>query len=224
VPSHCPQRTVLGIVGRHGVFARYLTLPLANLHPVPDEVDDERAVFTEPLAAAVEVMQQIQLKPTDRVLVVGAGRLGQLIAAVLAGTGAELWALVRHDRPLPLLVAHGVATCREANLGELGPFDVTVEASGSPAGFALAVGAVRPRGRVVLKSTYAGQLTVDASALVVQEITLVGSRCGPFAPALRRLALGLDPRPLISGRYPLSQGLEAFGQAGDVGGRKVLLD
>ncbi len=222
-PTHCEQRTVLGIIGRNGAFAEYLTLPLANLHPVPDDVTDEQAVFTEPLAAALEVLQQVHIHPTDRVLVVGAGRLGQLIAWTLALTGCDLRVVARHESQRRLLAKRGIRTLAENEVPHWGA-DVVVEATGAPGGFALAKRAVRPRGVIVLKSTYAGDLTLDMSRIVVDEITLVGSRCGPFAPALEHLRRGLiDPRDLIVARYPLEKGLEAFEKAAQPGVFKVVV-
>jgi len=224
MPTHCENRTVLGILGHDGVFAEYLTLPLANLHPVPDSVPDEMAVFTEPLAAALEIQQQVQVRPTDRVLVVGAGRLGVLIAWTLSLTGAEVSAVVRRERQRELLAPYGV---RSLSADEVPPrsMDLVVEATGNPQGLALAKRALRPRGILVLKSTYAGETTLNLAPFVVDEVTVVGSRCGPFAPALRHLAAGrVDPRPLIEARYPLAQGPEAFAHAARPGVFKVLLE
>jgi threonine dehydrogenase-like Zn-dependent dehydrogenase len=223
-PGHCAARTVLGIKGRHGCFAERVVLPLENLRRVPDHVSDEAAVFCEPLAAALELGEQVHLRATDRVLLVGAGRLGQLMARVLALRGVDLEVVARHDRQRRLLREVG-ARPTEADQVEKAAFDVVIEASGSPDGFALARRAVRPRGTLVLKSTYAGRLELDTSALVVDEITLVGSRCGPFAPALRLLERGvLDLRALVDARYPLAEGLTAFDHATKPGALKVLLD
>lgn len=205
--THCSRRTVLGIKDRNGAFAEYLTLPIENLHVVPDDVPDEVAVFTEPLAAALEIQEQVQITDDDRVLVVGNGKLGRLIAMSLALTGCKLTVVGREH-------------------GEIAPrsFDVVVECSGNADGFTLARHAVRPRGTIVMKSTYAGDLTFNASALVVDEITLLGSRCGPFAPALQLLAEGkIDPRPMIEARYPLRDVNAAFAHAERQGVLKVLL-
>lgn len=222
-PTHCEQRTVLGIRDHHGAFAEYLRLPAANLHPVPDSVPDAAAVFAEPLAAALQIQQQTAVRPGDRVLVVGAGRLGQLIARVLAPTGCELWVVARHGRQRGLLAERGISTVTEDGL-PLRHFDLAVEATGSPSGFELARRALRPRGTLVLKSTYRGTLAVDLSALVVDEISLVGSRCGPFAAALRLLERQtLDPTDLIEAEYPLAQAIAALEQAGQPGMLKVLV-
>ncbi len=223
-PTHCENRTVLGIVNRDGTFAGYTTLPLANLHPVPDSVPDEAAVFTEPLAAALEIQEQVHVRPTDRVLLIGAGRLGQLIAQTLALTGCDLRVVARHRKQKDLLAARGIRLISEEDV-QPRAWDVVVEATGSSGGFDLARRAIRPRGVLVMKSTYKGEVTVNFSSLVVDEITIIGSRCGPFAPALRLLENGqVDPTPLIEARYPLSQGLEAFEQAGRPGTLKVLLE
>ncbi len=222
-PTHCENRTVLGIWQRNGVFAEYTTLPIANLHAVPDHVPDEMAVFTEPLAAALEIQQQTHIHPEDKILVVGAGRLGQLIAWSLALTGAEVFAVARREKQRALLVSRGI-TCVEADDVPRWSMDVVVEATGSPEGLALAKHAVHPRGRIVLKSTYAGEATLNLSPWVVDEVTLLGSRCGPFAPALRHMAAGrIDPRDLIEARYPLHQGVEAFRHASQHGVFKVLI-
>ncbi len=223
-PTHCERRTVLGIAGRDGVHAEYTTLPLANLHLVPDSVPDEAAVFTEPLAAALEIQQQVQIHPTDRVLLIGAGRLGQLIAQTLALTGADLRVVARHPLQKELLLRRGIRLIEES---EVQPWrwDVVVEATGSPSGFDLARQALRPRGTLVLKSTYRGEMTVNWSPFVVDEVTIVGSRCGPFEPALRLLERGeVDPTPLIAGRFRLDQALEAYEAAKQPGALKILLE
>ncbi len=223
-PSHCEDRTVLGIAKRDGVFAEYTTLPLQNLHRVPDSVPDEMAVFTEPLAAALEIQQQIQIRPTDRVLVVGAGRLGQLIAQTLALTGCDLRTLTRHEHPRQLLAARGIRTIAEE---EIQPrrWDVVVEVTGSAEGFNIARKAIRPRGTLVMKSTYKGGMSVNFSSIVVDEIQIVGSRCGPFDPALRLMEKReVDPTVLIMDSYKLSDGLKAFERAAQAGVLKVLLE
>jgi len=223
-PTHCENRTVLGIVNRDGVFAEYTTLPLANLHRVPDSVPDEMAVFTEPLAAALEIQQQIQIKPTDRVLLVGAGRLGQLIAQTLALTGCDLRVVARHPHQQSLLTARGIRLITEGDI-QSRRWDVVVEATGSPDGFNLARKAIRPRGTMVLKSTYKGEMNVDFSSIVVDEITLLGSRCGPFEPALRLLEKReVDPGVLIAGQYKLNDSLKAFEKASQTGILKILLE
>ena len=222
--THCANRTVLGIAGRDGAFAEYLVLPEQNLHRVPDALDTDMATFVEPLAAALAIQQQVPIRPVDRVLLVGDGKLGQLIAQTLALTGCDLLVVGRHAPKLDLLARRGITTGMATDV-EPGVFDVAIECTGNSEGFALARGAVRPQGTLVLKSTYVGELSFDASALVVDEIAVVGSRCGPFAPALRLLAAGqIDVAPLVYDRFALDEGLAAFARARDRGCLKVLLD
>jgi threonine dehydrogenase-like Zn-dependent dehydrogenase len=226
--THCPRRTTLGIAGRDGAHAAYLVLPEENLHPVPEAVPDEAAVFTEPLAAALEIPDRVHIRPTDHVAVLGDGKLGLLVAQVLALTGCELLLLGRHRRKLEIVARRGVPVRRvESAAEELRPasFDVVVDCTGHADGFATARRLVRPRGTLVLKSTFHGALTVNMSQVVVDEVSLVGSRCGPFAPALRLLAAGLvDVESLIDARFPLSRGEEAYARASQRGTLKVLLD
>jgi len=222
--THCENRTVLGIRNRAGVFAEYLTLPFENLHAVPDSVSDDEAAFTEPLAAALEITQQIGIHSSDTVMVIGDGKLGLLCAQVLALTGSNLLVLGRHQSKLDILAARGI---RAILVDDAPParVDIVVECTGSPAGFDLARKFLRPRGTLVLKSTYAGSLTVNMSRIVVDEITIVGSRCGPFAPALDLLARKLvDVRSLIHARYPLRDAVAAMERAQQPGLLKVLLD
>jgi threonine dehydrogenase-like Zn-dependent dehydrogenase len=221
--THCENRTVLGIVNRDGAFADYLCLPEKNLYPVPESVSTDAATFTEPLAAALEIQQQVQLHGGDRVLVIGDGKLGQLVAQTIALTGCDLLTVGRHPDKLANLEARGIQT-GFADAVQDRTFDVSVECTGNPEGFAIALRALRPRGTLVLKSTYAGNLSINASALVVDEITLVGSRCGPFPEALKLLAEHkVDVSPLIQARYPLADGLKAFAHAQQKGVLKVLL-
>ena len=222
--THCENRTVLGIVNRNGAFAEYLTLPETNLHLVPDNVSTDVATFTEPLAAALEIQQQVKITESEKVLVVGDGKLGQLVAQTLALTGCDLLVVGRHPEKLANLEERGIKIgLADAIIDK--SFDLSVECTGNPDGFALARRALRPRGTLVLKSTYAGHLTIDASSLVVDEITLIGSRCGLFSPALELLRREeVNVSPLIHARYPLSEGLMAFSHAVKRGVLKVLLD
>lgn len=223
-PTHCERRTVLGILKRDGAFAEYLALPVTNLHAVPEALPDEAAVFAEPTAAALQVQQQVRIGAGDRVVVIGAGKLGNLVAQGLVSTGCDLLAVGRSRCSLDILEARGIRTASAANLPQHRA-DVVVECTGNPDGLALARKAVRPQGTIVLKSTYHGQTTLDLSAIVVDEITLVGSRCGPFAPAIEALAGGrIDVRPLVHARYPLFRGLAAFDQAAQPGALKVLVE
>lgn len=223
-PTHCENRTVLGIVNRNGAFAEYLCLPIENLHPVPNNIPTEVATFTEPLAAALEIQQQVKLDSDDRVLVVGDGKLGILVAQTIALTGCDLLVVGRHRDKLAHLEARGIKTGFADTVTDRA-FDISVECTGNSEGFALARRALRPRGTLVLKSTYAGNLSLDASSLVVDEITLIGSRCGPFAPALDLLQQEkVDVKSLINARYPLADGLTAFERAQTKGVLKVLLE
>jgi alcohol dehydrogenase len=221
---HCANRRVLGIRDKAGCLAEYVTLPVANLHAVPVGVPDAFAVFTEPLAAALEISEQLHLRPDSRVLIIGDGKLGLLIALVLRLTGCDLHLAGRHPPKMALMAARGVQTHLVAELTE-NEFDVVVEATGSPAGWQAALAAVRPRGVIVVKSTYHGTVNFDPAALVVPELTVVGSRCGPFPPALRMLARRLiNPKKLISRVYPLAQAREAMAYAAQRGVLKVLVE
>ncbi len=222
-PTHCERRTVLGIVNHAGVFAEYFTLPTRNLHPVPTNVTDDAAVFAEPLAAACQVLHQVAIDRDDRVLVIGAGRLGQLIAQVLSLSGCHLEVAAKYRVQRELLASRGIAL---ADPSQIPPkaMDVVVEATGDPSGFNLASRSIRPRGTIILKSTYRGTVEAEFSSLVVDEVTLVGSRCGPFEDALELMEQSrVDPTPLIAARYPLSAGTLAFERAAAHGTLKVLL-
>lgn len=228
--KHCRARQSLGIIGRDGAFADYLTLPLANLHWVPDLLADEEALFVEPLAAALEILEQVRVTPASRVYLVGDGRLGLLVAQVLALTGCDLTVLGHHPAKLRILEELGIQQAivpTPEQIDELSaqPADFVVEATGTPGGFAQALRLVRPQGTLVLKSTFAGSLPAfDASRLVVDEITVVGSRCGPFAPALTLLAAGrIQVRPLIHAHFPLDDAVVALHHAGRKGVLKVLI-
>lgn len=222
---HCPRRTVLGIAGRDGAHAEFLRLPVVNLLPVPDEVPDERAVFTEPLAAAHGIMERARVTKDTRVAVVGDGKLGLLCAQVLALAGAPVLLVGKHSNKLLMAARRGIetATVDEARARQR-QFDVVVEASGAAAGFALALGLLRPRGVLVLKSTFHGGTQMDAARIVVDEISVVGSRCGRFAPALDILkSNAVDVESLISEEYALSDGTRAMQRATEKGVLKVLL-
>jgi len=223
-PTHCERRTVLGILTRNGAFATHLVLPVDNLHEVPEGVSDEIAVFTEPTAAALEIQEQVRIGPGDRVVVVGAGKLGNLVAQTLATTGCDLLVVGRSPRPLELVAARGIRTGTAETVAE-NEADVAVECTGNPEGLTIARRAVRPRGTIVLKSTYHGRASVDLAPIVVDEITVVGSRCGPFAPAVELLARGaVDPRPLVDERYRLTEAVAAFEHAARPGTLKVLVE
>lgn len=220
---HCASRTVLGILGKDGCFGEWLTMPVRNLVEVPDELDDDQAVFAEPLAAAFEILEQVHIEPTDRVLVLGDGKLGTLIGLALAPIGAELHVLGKHPNKLAITGRQGARTWALPDRPP-GQFDVVVEATGSPGGMADAIAYTRPRGTLVLKSTFHGTTELALSPLVIHELTVVGSRCGPFVPALRAMAAGrVDPRPLLSEQFALADGVRALERAAEPGVHKVLL-
>ncbi len=215
---HCPRRTVLGILRHPGAFAEWLTLPEENLLEVPASLSDEEAVFCEPVAAACEIQEQLGRLRGERVAVLGDGKLGLLIAQVLQLGGAQVHLFGRHAEKMAIAEAVGV------RVGGAGEFDVTVDATGSAAGLATAVGMTRARGRVVMKSTVAEPVSLDMAPVIVKEISLVGSRCGRFAPALRLLAGGkIAVRPMIADRFCLGEAERAFARAAERGCLKVLL-
>ncbi len=223
-PTHCLRREAIGIRGRDGALAEWLRAPVANLHRVPESLPDEVAVFAEPVAAACRVLRQIETEvDATRALVVGAGRLGQLVARVLARRLPELEVAGRSERSLARARAAGLATVPLTAVEEAA-YDLVVDCSGAPAGFAAARRAVRPRGTMILKGTHKNELAVDISSIVVDEVRLLGSRCGSFADALSALERGdFEVRDLIDDRLPLSAAPEAFDRAAEAGVAKVLL-
>ena len=224
-PRHCPERTVLGIVGRDGCHAEFLRLPARNLLAVPDSVTDRQAVFTEPLAAAYGITEQVEILPKTRVGVIGDGKLGILCALSLGLKSKNVSLIGKHPAKLAIVEKGDVEGILLENAGALkGIFDVVVEASGSESGFATALDLLRPRGKLVLKSTFHGKPEWEAWRVVVDEITIVGSRCGRFAPALDILEKRLvDVEALIDDEYALEKGVKAMEQAGKKGAMKVLL-
>ncbi|MBP7688036.1 MAG: alcohol dehydrogenase catalytic domain-containing protein [Thermoflexales bacterium] len=224
-PTHCPNRTTLGIDRRGGTFAEYVVLPFENLHPVPDSITDDQAVFIEPLAAACEIPDQVDIRPTDRVAVIGDGKLGLLCAQVVALSGCDLIVVGRHADKLAVLEQRGICTTTDVASIKPASLDIIIEATGTPSGYAAARRLVRPRGTIVLKSTYHGALTVDLTMVVVDEVTLIGSRCGPFPPSIRLLANHqIDVEPLIQARYALADGVAAFEHAAQKGTLKVIVE
>lgn len=241
---HCPDRTVLGILGKDGAFAEYLTLPIQNLHEVPEGMANETAVFVEPVAAGMEILAQVDpaLLSRRRVAVLGDGKLGILAARVLGLLSPPPLALDlvgKHPEKLALLENRPGPPARPPEFQPRGlsldsfkkyiqhpewKYDVVVEATGRPEGFELALSAVQPRGTIVQKSTVAGKLEVDLSRVVVDELTVVGSRCGPFPAAISALAGGLTVNDLVSARYPLPEALEAMRKAQEPSTLKVLID
>jgi threonine dehydrogenase-like Zn-dependent dehydrogenase len=213
----------MGIAGRQGAFAEYVCLPVQNLHEVPATVDDDAAAFVEPLAAAHEILEQVPNPVGQRVAVVGDGRLGILCAQVLSRAGADVFVVGRHRRKLSLLARMGIAT-HHVGADALEQVELAVEASGSPSGLETALSLLRPRGTLILKSTYAGLAPLDLSPIVVNELTVMGSRCGPFSNAIDALARGdIRVHELIDARYSLDDAVAAMQHAARPGVLKVLL-
>ncbi len=223
--NHCPDRKVLGILGKDGAFAEYLTLPEQNLSVLPAEIPLEEGVFAEPLAAAYEIIEQVGPGPGTRAAVLGDGRLGLLCALVLKEAGCGVTLLGRHEERLSEMEKKGIET-RVGTQGLGREFGLTVECTGSAGGLGEAISITRPRGTVVLKTTVAERPCADElNRIVIDEITLIGSRCGPFGPAVNALAEGrIDVRPFISARYPLEDGLRAVAEAARPGVLKVIID
>jgi threonine dehydrogenase-like Zn-dependent dehydrogenase len=220
---HCPRRTVLGIVKHPGAFAEWLTLPAENLFPVPDHISDAHAVFIEPVAAACEILEQTELPANEPVAVLGDGKLGLLIAQVLAAHGAEVHLWGKHPHKLKIARKCGIAT-RLPQQKARAPYKLTVEATGSAAGLRAAVAMTRPRGTLVMKSTIHGDTGLAMAPVIVNEITLLGSRCGRFAPAIELIAAGkLRLDAMIDCEYPLTEAPAAFARAMTPGVLKVLL-
>jgi threonine dehydrogenase-like Zn-dependent dehydrogenase len=223
---HCLRRTVLGIHGRDGAHAEFLSLPTRNLLEVPPNVRDEQAVFVEPLAAAFGITEQIEITENTKVAVIGDGKLGILCAFALSLKSANVSLIGKHREKLVRAAKRNIETIL---LGEIAPelnrvFDVVVEASGSESGFATALDLLKPRGKMVLKSTFQGKANLEMWRVVVDEFTIIGSRCGKFAPALELLAQNqIDVESLISEEFPLSKGIEAMHRAAEKGVMKVLL-
>ncbi len=227
--THCQHRTVLGIISHPGAYAEYLTLPLENLHAVPDGVSDEQAVFVEPLAAACEILEQVDVRRLRKAAVLGDGKLAQLIARVLHTAIPRVVMYGKHEKKLKLGSRIGIATKRvHGDAGDLKRvqerFRLVVEATGSPTGLALALQMTEPCGTLVLKSTFHGTAAVETWPIVVNEITVIGSRCGPFGKAIALLHSGkVDPTSLITRTYPLSDAPAAIAFAQQPGVMKVLL-
>jgi alcohol dehydrogenase len=227
--THCARRTVLGIVAHDGAFAEYLALPVENLHLMPSNVSDEKAVFIEPLAAACQILDQVHIRKFPSAAVLGDGKLAQLIAMVLQAAGSHVVLYGKHADKLTLARRSGIGTKRvRGDASDLmrvkDTFRLVVEATGSPTGFALAQRMTEPRGTLLLKSTFHGAASVETWPIVVKEITVVGSRCGPFAKAIALLRSGkVDPTPLISRSFAMKDAPAAIVHAQKRGVQKVLL-
>ncbi|HEX4210362.1 MAG TPA: alcohol dehydrogenase catalytic domain-containing protein, partial [Candidatus Binataceae bacterium] len=219
---HCAERTVLGILGRDGAFAEYLRLPNANLLPVPASINDELAVLIEPLAAAYEIFAQIELKPESSIVVLGDGRLGAIVGLALKANGFSLVIAGHHQEKLARLAALGLAGATADDLRR--QYDVVIDCTGSPSGFSQALELVRPRGTIILKSTAASAESLNLAPIVINEISVVGSRCGRFQPAIAAMADGsIDLSPLIDGVYPLGEAFAAFAAAANPVNFKILI-
>ena len=224
-PTHCPNRTTIGIVDHDGAFADYIAVPQHNLHLVPDSLPTDVAVFTEPVAAAFQIPAQLSLSRTDRVVVLGDGRLGNLCAQVLSGICDQVLVVGKHPEKLALLDELGIETALVPDAPRDRLADVVVDCTGSDTGLPAALALVRPRGTIVLKTTVAGTQQMPWAPVVIDEVTIVGSRCGPFDRALEALEAGsISVLPMVSQRFDLSDGVEALDAARRPGVLKVLID
>lgn len=221
---HCPNRTVLGILNRDGGFAEFLSLPEKNLHLVPDVISDEQAVFVEPLAAAFEILEQVKIDPDSKIATVGDGRLAQLIVRVLRLSSNDITCFGKHENKLKKLEKLGIKTRMGILQNDEHSFDIVVDATGRESGFFDAMKLIKPRGTVILKSTMSSQNNLDLSSTVVNEVTFIGSRCGPFRPAINALASGIiQVDDLIDSIFPLEEFESAFEQAAKSDSLKVML-
>lgn len=208
---HCPNRSTLGILAKDGCFAEYVTLPLSNLIEIPENVPDEQAVFVEPLAAGLEILEQMHIKPCQKVMVLGDGKLGLLTALALNACGLDVLIVGKHQNKLDIAKNQGVKAQLLSEFEQAPKFDVVVEATGSITGFETSVNCVKPRGTLVLKSTIAASKELNLAPIVINEITILGSRCGRFEPAMRLIASGkIDFSQMISKIYPIEQAIKAF--------------
>ncbi len=223
--THCPNRTTLGIAGRDGCFAEYIALPTKNLHAIPDSISNEEAVFIEPLAAAFQILEQVKIGPEDKVVILGDGKLGLLISLALKLTGAKLTLVGKHVEKLNITRDQGVNTVLLAEFLKIKDYDFVVEVTGTIGGFEMVQELVKPRGTIILKSTVAGDKEINLSRLVIDEVSVIGSRCGPFKPVIVAFEKGfLDVKPLISKVFKFDDALEAFAYSKKRGVLKVLID
>jgi len=224
IPSHCENRLVLGIKNKNGVFSEYVSLSIENIHIIPDSITEEQAIFVEPLAAALQILEQVHIQPQENIIVLGDGNLGLLCAQVINMTGAQVLMVGKHQTKLEILKQKGIRTCLIDEISRERA-DVVIECTGSPAGLKEAFQIVHPQGTIVLKSTYAEQPEINLAPIVINEITIIGSRCGPFQPAIRLLENNsIDVLPLISERFPLEKGVSAIQAAKREETLKVILD
>lgn len=221
---HCPNRSVLGILNRDGAFAQYLSLPNRNLHVIPDSISSEEAVFIEPLASAFEILEQIHIEPSWRLAIVGDGRLGQLIARVLRMSHPNITCFGRHDKKLKILQNLGLRTKKEITIIDEKNFDLVVEATGKETGFADTIRLVKPRGTVILKSTITTQNKLNLSPIIINEVKILGSRCGPFLPAIKSLETGIiSVKELVDFIFPLEKYEKAFEETAKKESLKIIL-
>ena len=221
---HCPNRSTLGILAKDGCFAEYVTLPLSNLIEIPENVPDEQAVFVEPLAAGLEILEQMHIQPCQKVMVLGDGKLGLLTALALNACGLDVLIVGKHQNKLDIAKNQGVKTQLLSEFEQAPKFDVVVEATGSITGFETSVNCVKPRGTLVLKSTIAASKELNLAPIVINEITILGSRCGRFEPAMRLIASGkIDFSQMISKIYPIEQAIKAFDANNEKDTIKILL-
>lgn len=224
IHSQCSNRTTVGIDRYNGSFARWMVLPAANLHALPDEITDDEAIFIEPLAAALQTLEQTHVRPTDRVILIGAGKLGLLVAQIVSLNGCRLTVIARHPRQRQLLAMWGIESAAPGEV-EAHRADIVIDCTGTAEGFADALKLVRPRGIIHLKSTYHGLPQADLTRVVIDEVSIISSRCGPFDAAIDLLRRGhVDVTSLIDAHYPLRDGLTAFQKAGEKGVLKIILD
>ncbi len=224
IGNHCRKRSVLGILMKDGVFAEYATLPVNNLHKLPDEVSDEEAVFVEPLAAAFEILDQVSINASHKVCVLGDGKMGILAGQVLSTTGCDLLVSGHHREKLSILDESDIKTTCNDQLSDA-QFDIVVDCTGSRSGIEKAINIVKPRGTVIVKTTVAKKGNIDMNRIVVNEITLTGSRCGPFPAAIKAIKAGnVNLSPLISRTFPLEDGVRAFQYASGKDSLKVMID
>lgn len=225
IKTHCPNRTTLGIFNRDGAFAEYVYLPEKCLHILPESICNEEAVFIEPIAAAFQITEQIPVKPEDKIIVLGDGKLGLLIAQVLSLFSNNIVAVGKHENKLNLLPQKNIKTVLLDQLKTENIYDIVVEATGSPVGLELAMSLCRPKGTIVLKTTIAESINFNVSKIVIDEINLIGSRCGPFKPAIQALAeKNISVKQLITDNFKVDNAIEAFERAKQKGTLKVLID